>query len=175
MPPFPAGRALFPRLANACLRVAVLRRGNAPVEVQMVGQADDVESGFLAGRDFVVYCLRIVSVRRVTGVHVQVNTHKSPSFSLECKRGFDEARQNDEHHAGVAEHGTHIRCARPCSQVCFFLPRTRKTVPRTTMTSQNTPSAMSLRGLSGRTLGTTAPKKFITICSATGKRSIPVR
>ena len=76
----PGRTALFPRLAHAALRVAVLLRRTAAEKVQMVGQTDDVQPGPLAGRDLVVYRLRKVGVRRISGVHMQINTHRFPSF-----------------------------------------------------------------------------------------------
>ena len=50
----PGRTALFPRLAHAALRVAVLLRRTAAEKAKMVGQTDDVQPGPLAGRDLVV-------------------------------------------------------------------------------------------------------------------------
>jgi len=46
----------------------------------MIGNADDIQSGLLAGVNFIVDGLRILGVSRIFGVHMQVYPHGRSSL-----------------------------------------------------------------------------------------------
>ena len=76
----PCRTALFPYLARTGFRVTVIARAARTQKIQMIGNADDIQSGLLAGVNFIVDGLRILSVSRISGVHMQVYPHGRSSL-----------------------------------------------------------------------------------------------
>ena len=58
----PCRTALFPYLARTCFRVTVVARAARTQKIQMIGNADDIQSGLLAGVNFIVDGLRILGI-----------------------------------------------------------------------------------------------------------------
>ena len=67
------GRA---RVAQAGGKIPVFRRAARAVEVEVVGQADDVQPGRTAGTHLILNRLRIGGVRRIPGMHMQIDPHR---------------------------------------------------------------------------------------------------
>ena len=58
----PCRTALFPYLARTGFRVTVVARAARTQKIQMIGNADDIQSGLLAGVNFIVDGLRILGI-----------------------------------------------------------------------------------------------------------------
>ena len=76
----PCRTALFPNLVRTGLRGTVVARAARTQKIQMIGNADDIQSGLLAGVNFIVDGLRILGVSRISGVHMQVYPHGRSSL-----------------------------------------------------------------------------------------------
>ena len=73
-------RTALPYLARTGFRVTVVARAARTQKIQMIGNADDIQSGLLTGVNFIVDGLRILGVSRISGVHMQVYPHGRSSL-----------------------------------------------------------------------------------------------